>query len=101
MFVILALYCCILTVRPYDHSNVHAHTAQTFKITPGEELAERMLTVVEKWQESFFIVELRSDTSSRIVRDPDPNISSEIMDGREAFLWYVCGLLDALFSVYY
>ena len=86
----LELNSCNLSVHSSDYSHIHSHLLQTFKITPGEELAERMLTVVEKWQESFFIVELRSDMSSRIVRDPDPNISSEIMDGREAFLWCVC-----------
>jgi hypothetical protein len=56
------------------------------KVTADEELAERMMTVLDKFQDSFFVVELKYDPNKREIVDPDPNIASEVMDGRDTFL---------------
>ena len=51
-----------------------------------EELAERMMGVMDKYKDSFFVIELKGDPNKRSIDDPDPNVSSEIMDGRDSFL---------------
>lgn len=60
-----------------------------FKVPVEEELAERMISVLDKYKDSFFVIELKSDPNKRSIEDPDPNVSSEIMDGRDSFLLYV------------
>jgi hypothetical protein len=56
------------------------------KVNVDEELAERMLGVMDKYREAFFVVDLKYDVNKIRIVDTDPNISSEIMDGRDSFL---------------
>lgn len=53
------------------------------------ELASKMYATMEKHKEVFFVVRLHSSQSAASlppVNDPDPPISCDLMDGRDAFL---------------
>ena len=49
-----------------------------------------MLDVLDKYKDTFFVVELNFDPSKFEIRDPDPLIANDLMDGREPFLLFVC-----------
>ena len=51
-----------------------------------------MLDVLDKYKDTFFVVELNFDPSKFEIRDPDPLIANDLMDGREPFLLYGIGL---------
>lgn len=52
-----------------------------------EDLQDRLLTVLDKYQETFFVVQLQlPGFVPGEIRDPDPVIPCEIMDGRDTFL---------------
>ncbi len=40
-------------------------------------------------QDTFFVVELRADINKVEIKDQDPLITSELMDGRDSFLLFV------------
>ena len=53
-----------------------------------EELAERMCDALDKYKDTFFVVELRHDPNKLEIRDQDPTITSDLMDGRDSFLLF-------------
>lgn len=52
-----------------------------------EELLDRLMEVMDKHRDTFFVVQLLPPGPPRDVRDPDPNMGCELMDGRDQFLW--------------
>ncbi|KAK0417727.1 hypothetical protein QR680_013172 [Steinernema hermaphroditum] len=52
----------------------------------GNEVTDKLFSNFEKHKEVFFTIRLQMDAPLKEIRDPDPLISSELMDGRDTFL---------------
>nr|XP_002156492.2 histone acetyltransferase p300 [Hydra vulgaris] len=54
----------------------------------ASELSQRVFTTMEKFKEIFFVLHLHSPANmpTKKIEDPDPVMSCDIMDGRDAFL---------------
>lgn len=52
-----------------------------------EDLQDRLLQVMDKYRETFFVVQLQPPGFvPGEIRDPDANIGCDLMDGRDQFL---------------
>lgn len=59
------------------------------EVANGNELTSKLFQMMEKHKEVFFVVKLHSAQSIPSlppVQDPDPFVSNDLMDGRDAFL---------------
>lgn len=52
----------------------------------GNDLHDKMLAMMDKHKEGFFVIRLQSTNEPTEIRDPDPLINCDLMDGRDAFL---------------
>ncbi|TKR68279.1 hypothetical protein L596_024280 [Steinernema carpocapsae] len=52
----------------------------------GSEVTDKLYSNFEKHKEVFFTIRLHIDGPLREIKDPDPLMSSELMDGRDTFL---------------
>ena len=53
----------------------------------GNDLSAKLLSTMEKHKEGFFVIRLQSPNDCpTLIRDPDPLMNCDLMDGRDAFL---------------
>uniref|UniRef100_A0A1I7ZNT3 histone acetyltransferase n=1 Tax=Steinernema glaseri TaxID=37863 RepID=A0A1I7ZNT3_9BILA len=52
----------------------------------GNEVTDKLFSNFEEHKEVFFTIKLHIDGPLKDIKDPDPLMSSELMDGRDAFL---------------
>ena len=66
-----------------------AKKAPKIEASNGDELTSKVLQMMEKHKEVFFVVRLhppQAIASLPLVHDPDPFICNDLMDGRDSFL---------------